>query len=52
MQANSGGPDQTPQNVVSDLDAVASDLGVHYLPMSHKKDSIYGLKNAIILLIS
>ena len=32
MQANSGGPDQTPH-------FVASDLGLHYLPMYHKKDS-------------
>ena len=29
MQANSGDPDQTPH----------SDLGLHYLPMSHKKDA-------------
>ena len=32
MQANSGGPDQTPHSV-------ASDLGLHYLPMFHKKDT-------------
>ena len=32
MQANSGDPDQTPHSV-------ASDLGLHYLPMSHKKDA-------------
>ena len=32
MQANSGNPDQTPHSV-------ASDLGLHYLPMSHKKDA-------------
>ena len=32
MQANSGDPGQTPQSE-------ASDLGLHYLPMSHKKDS-------------
>ena len=32
MQANSGDPDQTPQSA-------ASDLGLHYLPMSHKKDA-------------
>ena len=32
MQANSGDPDQTPYSV-------ASDLGLHYLPMSHKKDA-------------
>ena len=31
MQANSGDPDQTPHSV-------ASDLGLHCLPMSHKKD--------------
>ena len=30
MQANSGDPDQTPHSV-------ASDLGLPYLPMSHKK---------------
>ena len=29
MQANSGDPDQT----------AASDLGLHYLPMSQKKDT-------------
>ena len=32
MQANSGDPDQTPHSV-------ASDMGLHYLPMSHKKDA-------------
>ena len=32
MQANSGDLDQTPHSV-------ASDLGLHYLPMSHKKDA-------------
>ena len=32
MQANSGNPDQK-------LLSVASDLGLHYLPMSHKKDA-------------
>ena len=32
MQANSGDPDQTPHSMVSDL-------GLHYLPMSHKKDA-------------
>ena len=38
MQANSGDPDQT-------LHSVVSALGLHYLPMSHKKDAgIYGLK--------
>ena len=46
MQANSGDPDQTPHSL-------ASDLGLHYLPMSHKKDARYiRFKNAIILLIS
>ena len=32
MQANSGDLDQTPHSV-------ESDLGLHYLPMSHKKDA-------------
>ena len=32
MQANSGDPDQPPHSV-------ESDLGLHYLPMSHKKDA-------------
>ena len=32
MQANSGDLDQTQHSV-------ASDLGLHYLPMSHKKDA-------------
>ena len=32
MQANRGDPDQT-------LHSVASDLGLHNLPMSHKKDA-------------
>ena len=32
MQANSGDPDQTQHSVVSDL-------SLHYLPMSHKKDA-------------
>ena len=46
MQANSGDPDQTPHSV-------ASDLGLHYLPMSHQKDARHiWVKNAIILLIS
>ena len=31
MQVNSADPDQTPHSVVSDL-------GLHYLPMSHKMD--------------
>ena len=44
MQANSGDPDQTSH-------FVASDLGLHYLPMSHKKDARHiWFKNAIILL--
>ena len=44
MQANSGDPDQTPHSV-------ASDLGLHCLPMSHKKDARHiWVKNAIILL--
>ena len=39
MQANNGDPDQMPH-------AVASDLGLHCLPMSSKKVArqIYGLK--------
>ena len=45
MQANSGDPDQMPHSV-------ASDLGLHYLPMSHKKDARHIGKNAIILLLS
>ena len=32
MQANSGDSDQTPHSV-------ASDLGLHHSPMSHKKDA-------------
>ena len=32
MQANSGDPDVM-------LHSMASDLGLHYLPMSHKKDA-------------
>ena len=44
MQANSGDPDQIPHSVVSDL-------GLHCLPMSHKKDTIgIWVKKAIILL--
>ena len=47
MPANSGDPDQTL------CKTVASDLGLHYLPMSQKKDSRHiWVKNAIILLIS
>ena len=46
MQENSGDPDQTPHSV-------ASDLGLHHLPMSHEKDARHiWVKNAIILLIS
>ena len=46
MQPNSGDPDQTPHSV-------ASDLGLHYLPMSHKKGAMHiWVKNAIILLVS
>ena len=33
MQANIGDPDQTP------CSAAASDLGLHYLPVSQKKDA-------------
>ena len=33
MLANSGDPGQTPRSV-------ASDLGLHCLPMSHKKDAM------------
>ena len=44
MQVNSGDPDQT-------LHSVASDLGLHCLPMSHIKDARHiWVKNAIILL--
>ena len=43
MQANSGDLDQTPHSV-------ASDLGLHYLPISHEKDDSHiWVKNAIIL---
>ena len=46
MQANSGDPGHMPHSVVSDL-------GLHSLPMSHKKDARHiWVKNAIILLIS
>ena len=46
MQANSGDSDQMPH-------FVASDLGLHYLLCPAKRTlGIYGLKNAIILLIS
>ena len=44
MQASSGYPDQRPHSV-------ASDLGLHCLSMSHKKDDRHiWVKNAIILL--
>ena len=43
MQANSGEPDQTPHCVVSDL-------GLHYLPMSHKKDAKHIWVNIEIIL--
>ena len=44
MQANSGDPDQTPHSV-------ASDLGLHCLSMSYKKDARHiWAKNAIVLL--
>ena len=50
MQANSGDPEQTPHFVAH---SVTSDLGLHYLHMSHKKDARHiWVKNAIILLIS
>ena len=43
MHANSGDPDQTPHSV-------ASDPGLHCLPMSHKKDARYiWVKTANIL---
>ena len=44
MQANSGDPDQT-------LHSVASDLGLHYLRLSHKEEAWHiRVKNAVILL--
>ena len=43
MQANSGDPDQMPHSVVSDL-------GLHYLPMSHKKDARHVLKMQLFCL--
>ena len=44
MQANRRDPDLAPHSV-------ASDLGLHCLPMSHKKDARHiWVKNAIILL--
>ena len=47
MQANSGDPDQIP------CETSASDLGLHYLPMSQKKDARHiWVKNAGFLLIS
>ena len=47
MQANSGDPDQTQHSL-------ASDLGLHFLPMFHKRTlGIYGLKcNYFAYLIS
>ena len=48
MQADSGDSDQMSHSV-------ASDLGLHCLPMSHIKDARHihvWVKNAIILLIS
>ena len=46
MQANSVDPDQMPH-------FVESDLSLHYLPMSHKKNARHiWVKNAIIFLIS
>ena len=41
MQANSGDPDQTPH-------AVASDLGLPYLHMSHIKDARHIWVNLLI----
>ena len=32
-------PDQTSHHAASDLDSAASDMGLHCLPMSHKKDA-------------
>ena len=47
MQANSGDSDQKP------CETAASDLGLHYLPTSQKKDARQiWVKNAIIVLIS
>ena len=44
MQANSGDSDHTPHSV-------ASDLGLHCIPISHKMDARHiQIKNAIILL--
>ena len=38
LSANSGDPDQSPSSAVSDL-------GLHWLPMSHKKDArLIGVK--------
>ena len=46
MKANSGDPDQT-------LHSVASDLGLHYLSMSHKKDARHiWLKNAYLIRVA
>ena len=43
LQANSGDPDQMPHSV-------ASDLGLHYLRMSHKKDARYMFKMQLFCL--
>ena len=45
MQPNSGDPGQTQHSV-------ASDLGLYYLPMSHKKDFRYIWVKCNFLLIS
>ena len=48
LQANSGDSDQTPH-------FAASDLGLHCLPMSHKKDAslgLYGLTHALFCKLS
>ena len=46
MQANSRDPDQMPH-------FAASDLGLHYVPIPHKKNTRHiRVKNAINLLIS
>ena len=40
------------QVLIEEPHSVASDLGLHYLPKSHKKDTRHiWVKNAIILLI-
>ena len=45
MQANSGDPDQRPHSVTVDL-------GLHCLPMSHKKDARHIWNNNAIILLS